>query len=94
MTEPYVTLNIKNKVGYIEFYHPNRNSMPSDILRKLKETIEEAGENEGVNVIVLKSGGDRTFCAGASFNEVMAIEDVEEGKAFFSGFANVIKRHA
>lgn len=90
MIEPYVTLNIKNRVGYIEFYHPNRNSMPSDILLKLKETIEEAGGNDSVNVIVLKSGGDRTFCAGASFNEVMAVEDAEQGKAFFSGFANVI----
>lgn len=90
MTEPYVTLNIKNKVGYIEFYHPNRNSMPSDILIKLKETINDAGRNEAIHVIVLKSGGDRTFCAGASFNEVMAVQDTEQGKAFFSGFANVI----
>lgn len=90
MTEPYVTLNIKNKVGYIEFYHPNRNSMPSDILIKLKETIYDAGRNEAIHVIVLKSGGDRTFCAGASFNEVMAVQDTEQGKAFFSGFANVI----
>ncbi len=90
MTEPYVTLNIKNKVGYIEFYHPNRNSMPSDILLKLKATIDDAGDNEAIHVIVLKSGGDRTFCAGASFNEVMAVQDTEQGKAFFSGFANVI----
>lgn len=90
MTEPYVTLNIKNKVGYIEFYHPNRNSMPSDILLKLKATIDDAGSNEAIHVIVLKSGGDRTFCAGASFNEVMAIQDTEQGKDFFSGFANVI----
>jgi methylglutaconyl-CoA hydratase len=90
MTEPYVTLNIKNKVGYIEFYHPNRNSIPSDILVKLKATIEDAGSNEAIHVIVIKSGGDRTFCAGASFNEVMAVEDPEQGKAFFSGFANVI----
>ncbi|MFD0835356.1 enoyl-CoA hydratase/isomerase family protein [Mariniflexile aquimaris] len=90
MIEPYVNINIKNRVGYIEFYHPNKNSMPSAILQKLKEAIDDAGANEAVNVIVLKSGGDRTFCAGASFNEVMAIEDVEQGKAFFSGFAKVI----
>ncbi|WP_445736412.1 enoyl-CoA hydratase/isomerase family protein [Mariniflexile sp.] len=90
MIEPYVTLNIKNSVGYIEFFHPNRNSMPSAILLQLKTTIEEAGNNEAIHVIVLKSGGDRTFCAGASFNEVMAVNDAEQGKAFFSGFANVI----
>ena len=90
MTEPYVTLRIKNNVGYIEFFHPNRNSMASDILIKLKATIEEAGSNNAINVIVLQSGGDRTFCAGASFNEVMAVNNAEEGKVFFAGFANVI----
>lgn len=90
MTEPYVTLSIKNNIGYIEFFHPNRNSMPSDILIKLKKTIEEAATNETINVIVLQSGGDRTFCAGASFNEVMAVNTPEEGTSFFSGFANVI----
>ncbi|WP_405295380.1 enoyl-CoA hydratase/isomerase family protein [Algibacter sp. Ld11] len=88
--EPYVTLNIENKVGYIEFYHPNRNSMPSDILELLAQTIINAGSNDGINVIVLKSGGDRTFCAGASFNEIIAIENEETGFLFFSGFAKVI----
>lgn len=90
MNEPYVTLNIKKHIGFIEFFHPNRNSMPADILIKLKETIEEAGKNDAINVIVLQSGGDRTFCAGASFNEVLTVTNAEEGKAFFSGFANVI----
>ncbi|MDO7173994.1 enoyl-CoA hydratase/isomerase family protein [Mariniflexile sp. AS56] len=90
MTEPYVTLNIKNNVGYIEFFHPNRNSMPSVVLTKLKEAIEAAGEHTEIHVLVLQSGGDRTFCAGASFNEVMAVSNAEEGKTFFSGFANVI----
>ncbi|WP_147678431.1 enoyl-CoA hydratase/isomerase family protein [Algibacter pacificus] len=88
--EAYVRLNIENKVGYIEFYHPNRNSMPSDILELLAQTIKSAGENKAINVIVLKSGGDRTFCAGASFNEIITIEDEEAGFKFFSGFANVI----
>lgn len=88
--EPYVTLSIENNVGYIEFFHPSRNSLPSAILSKLEQTIKAAGVNETIRVIVLKSGGDRTFCAGASFNEVIAIDNEEKGKAFFSGFANVI----
>ncbi|WP_100615036.1 enoyl-CoA hydratase/isomerase family protein [Confluentibacter citreus] len=89
-TESYVKLLIENRVGYIEFFHPNRNSMPSDILSQLQETIVAAGNNDAINVIVLKSGGDRTFCAGASFNEVIAVNDAEKGEAFFSGFAHVI----
>ncbi|MEW4924388.1 enoyl-CoA hydratase/isomerase family protein [Algibacter sp. 2305UL17-15] len=88
--QPYVTLTIKNNVGFIEFFHPNKNAMPSEVLSQLEQTISDAGNNDGVRVIVLKSGGDRTFCAGASFNELIAIEDAETGKQFFSGFANLI----
>ena len=67
--EAYVTLTIENEIGFIEFFHPNRNSMPSDVLSLLEQTIIDAGKNDDVKVIILKSGGDRTFCAGASFNE-------------------------
>jgi methylglutaconyl-CoA hydratase len=88
--EAYVKLLIENTVGYIEFFHPNRNSMPSDILSQLEKTIMDAGKNPAINVIVLKSGGDRTFCAGASFNEVIAVNDAKTGETFFSGFAHVI----
>ena len=88
--EAYVTLTIENEVGFIEFFHPNRNSMPSDVLSLLEQTIIDTGENDAVKVIVLKSGGDRTYCAGASFNELISIENETSGKQFFMGFANVI----
>lgn len=88
--QPYVTLNIKDQIGYIEFFHPNHNALPSDILSQLEKTIKIAGTNEAIHVIVLKSGGERSFCAGASFNEMISITDARTGKAFFSGFANVI----
>lgn len=90
MTEAYVKQHIENGVGYIEFFHPAHNSLPGDILAKLANTITESGNNEAIKVIVLKSGGDRTFCAGASFNELININDEATGKVFFSGFANVI----
>ncbi len=90
MTEAYVRQHINNGIATIEFYHPAHNSLPGDILAKLAETITQAGNDGAVKVIVLKSGGDRTFCAGASFNELIGINDAETGKIFFSGFANVI----
>lgn len=90
MTQPYVKQEINNGVATIEFFHPAHNSLPGDILAKLANTITEAGENDAVKVIILKSGGDRTFCAGASFKELININDAETGKIFFSGFANVI----
>jgi methylglutaconyl-CoA hydratase len=88
--EPYVKLKNKNGVGYIEFFHPAHNSLPSNLLSELARTIANAGEDDSIKVIVLQSSGDRTFCAGASFEELVAIQNEETGKEFFSGFANVI----
>ena len=90
MTQPYVKQTIEKGVGTIEFFHPAHNSLPGDLLAKLAENITEAGKNNEIKVIVLKSGGDRTFCAGASFKELININDAETGRIFFSGFANVI----
>lgn len=89
--EPYVTIE-KQPTGLatIEFFHPKHNSLPSDILAKLAKTITEAGEDDEVKLIVLKSGGERTFCAGASFDELVSIDDFDKGKEFFMGFARVI----
>jgi methylglutaconyl-CoA hydratase len=72
------------------FFHEAQNSLPSEILLGLADSIRQAGTDEAIRVIILKSGGDRTFCAGASFSELMSIENLEEGKKFFSGFALVI----
>ncbi len=86
-----VTIEITEQgVATIEFFHPLSNSLPGKILKKLADTITEAGKNEAIQVIVLKSAGERAFCAGASFDELIAIENLEVGKVFFSGFANVI----
>jgi methylglutaconyl-CoA hydratase len=90
MSEPYVHIKTENGIATIEFFHPAHNSLPGDLLAKLANTITEAGNNDEVKVIILKSGGDRTFCAGASFTELININDAETGKIFFSGFANVI----
>lgn len=88
--EAYATITITEGVGYIEFYHPNKNAMPSALLLSLEQLIIKAGKNEAIKVIVLRSGGDRTFCAGANFNELITIENENTGKNFFLGFAKVI----
>ena len=85
-----VTIAIQEGLATIEFSHPLSNSLPGRVLAKLANTITEAGENEEVKVILLKSAGDRAFCAGASFDELISIQDLDTGKVFFSGFANVI----
>lgn len=77
-------------IATIEFGHPLSNSLPGKILQKLADTITELGENDAVKVIVLTSAGERAFCAGASFDELISIKDFPTGKEFFSGFAKVI----
>ena len=86
----YVNLTIQNGIGIIEFFTKLSNALPGDTLKKLTKTITEAGHNPEIKVIVLQSGGKRTFCAGACFDELIAIDNSEQGKEFFMGFANVI----
>jgi methylglutaconyl-CoA hydratase len=85
-----VSIQTENSIATIEFFHPLSNSLPGRVLGKLADTIIAAGENEEVGVIILKSAGERAFCGGASFDELISIKDLREGKVFFSGFANVI----
>ena len=87
--QAYVRSQIKSDRVEIEFYHPSGNSLPGSLLAQLVRAINDAG-NEKPNVILLKSHGERTFCAGASFDELSSIGDEATGLKFFSGFANVI----
>ncbi len=82
--------NIQNKIATIEFGHPAGNSFPGELLDRLTRKLNELREDNSVAVIILKSEGERAFCAGASFDELLQITNLEDGKSFFSGFANVI----
>jgi len=77
-------------IATITFEHPSHNSLPGRLLSDLAQTITKAGQDDAIKVIILRSGGERTFCAGASFDELIAIQDFDTGKRFFMGFANVI----
>ncbi len=89
--EAYVKAEDKKEgISEISFFHPAHNSLPSDLLSQLAQIITETGQRNDIKVIILKSFGNRTFCAGASFNELISIKDFPTGKRFFMGFANVI----
>jgi methylglutaconyl-CoA hydratase len=88
--DAYVQVEVKNGISYIEFFHPQSNSLPAKILAELTQAIHAAGNDEDTILIILKSAGEKAFCAGASFDELIAITDKEQGLEFFSGFANVI----
>ena len=86
----FVNADVADGICTVTFFHPASNSLPGEILSKLAKTIHSAGLDKDTRVIVLKSSGERAFCAGASFDELLALKNETEGLEFFSGFANVI----
>jgi len=89
MSTPYVSFQIDRRIGKIKFFHPASNSLPSNLLKDLKEKIIEAGNNAHVKVILLESEG-KTFCAGASFDELLHLNNHKQAVEFFMGFAHLI----
>lgn len=85
-----VKFELHNHIGTIEFYHPQSNSLPGKLLEELAQAIHGAGNDDRVKVIILRSTGEKAFCAGASFDELVAINNEKDGLQFFSGFAKVI----
>jgi methylglutaconyl-CoA hydratase len=85
-----LTISIHNKVATITFFHPSSNALPRNLLDNLAQNIYDLGNNNQVQVIVLTSQGSKTFCAGASFDELLAIKTAEQGTHFFTGFAHLI----
>jgi methylglutaconyl-CoA hydratase len=90
MMDAYVKTESHKGVTTIEFFHPQSNSLPAKILAQLAQAIQGAGSDTETKVIVLRSAGEKAFCAGASFDELVAIQSKEQGLDFFSGFAHVI----
>lgn len=85
-----VEVNVQDGIGTITFFHPKKNSLPSILLKNLAEEVDKMAANEEARVVVLQSKGEGTFCAGASFDELLSIDNFEQGKDFFMGFARLI----
>lgn len=90
VTDGYVKVEREHGIATIEFFHPQSNSLPGKLLATLAKDIHSEGLNPETHVIILRSAGEKVFCAGASFDELAAISNEEEGYHFFSGFAQVI----
>lgn len=88
--DPFVKCTINNQLASIQFYHPAHNSLPGNLLTELAEKITYAGSQPEVKLILISSEGAKSFCAGASFDELASISDLDSGKKFFSGFSKVI----
>ncbi len=85
-----VEVQIADGVAAVTFFHPKKNSLPGSLLRQLAAEIEQLGANDQARVVALTSRGEGPFCAGASFDEMLAAQDFEQARTFFMGFAQVI----
>lgn len=90
ITQPFVNSAINNSIAEITFGTPKSNALPGHILEKLAQTIMNEGAKAEVKAILLKSEGEKAFCAGASFDELLEIDELETSKKFFGGFASVL----
>jgi methylglutaconyl-CoA hydratase len=90
MNDGYVKTQVHKGIATIEFFHPQSNSMPARMLDQVAQQIHGAANDEDASVILLRSAGEKAFCAGASFDELAAIKTEQQGLEFFSGFAEVI----
>ncbi len=90
ISEAHITKEIHQGIAIVGFYHPQSNSLPGNLLNELAHTISHLAHDPNVLVIILRSTGEKAFCAGASFDELVAIKNEAEGLKFFSGFAHVI----
>ncbi|KQB40902.1 Enoyl-CoA hydratase/carnithine racemase [Flavobacterium aquidurense] len=79
-----------NAVATVQFGHPASNSFPRQLLDRLTAEINALSFNETISVVVLQSEGSKVFCSGASFDELLQVENEQQGTEFFSGFAHLI----
>lgn len=88
--DAYVKSEFHKGITTIEFFHPQSNSLPAKLLEELAQKIHGAGNDDETRVIIIRAGGEKAFCAGASFDELSSIKTEEQGLEFFSGFAHII----
>lgn len=85
-----VTVSVQNGVGTVSFFHPKSNSLPLKLLKEITEAINKLATDKNCKVIIIRSEGEKSFCGGASFDELLDIKDFKSGKEFFMGFARLI----
>ena len=77
-------LNEKLEDGIIiaTFEHGKTNSLTLEMLRKLRDIVKKANEDDAVKGIIL-TGAGRTFCSGFDLPMFMGFKDVKEVGDFF-----------
>lgn len=85
-----IQTTIENKIATIEFEHPASNSLTQELLHRVASELTILSTNPAISVVILKSSGTGVFCAGASFDELLAVSNLDQATKFFSGFAHLL----
>ncbi len=83
-----VSLTNLNQVSYLEFKSEKANSLSLEMLNQISKSIDELKDDN--KVLVIKSGGEKAFSAGANFDEFEKISTNKEALDYFSGFIKVL----
>ena len=86
------TIHLEKKEGIakISFRHPQGNSVPPELLDQLAKLMVQTENDTAVRVVIITSEGEGAFCAGASLHALKEVKTLEQGTAFFMGFARLI----
>ena len=79
-----ITTTFHKAVATLCFWHPMGNSFTSNLLQNFVDALENLNQNEAVKVIILKSEGEKIFCSGASFDELLELKNREDATRFLS----------
>jgi len=90
MNNRSVYSEIQHGIATLEFFSEDANALNKELLSRLCDEFKKLDKNSDVKAIILKSEKNKTFCAGASLKELVAINDIESGVDFFMGFANLL----
>ena len=90
MTFETILYDVEDGVLTITLNRPDRlNAFNNEMRDEVITALDMADADDDVKAIIF-TGSGRAFCAGASFDELVAIQNEQEGLDFFSGFAMVI----
>ncbi len=77
-----VRVALEERVAILTIDHPPVNAFNHATLNDLDAALDELIANEQVKVIIITGAGEFAFVAGADINEIAAVKDAAEARAF------------
>ena len=69
----YVLTTTSGSIATVEFASEQANALSMDLLQRLAKELDSLSTREDIKAVVLRSAGEKAFCAGAFFNELVQV---------------------